>query len=66
MANVTGQTQPTPAPVTPNSGLTTGQKNALNALQTARAAFEAKGNAVYVGEVNTLLAQIDATLSAMV
>jgi hypothetical protein len=66
MANHTGVTQPTPAPVTPNASLTTAQKNALNALQTARAAYEAAGVAVFIGEVNTLLAAVDATLAAMV
>jgi hypothetical protein len=66
MANVVGHVQPTPAPVTPNATLTTGQKNALNALQTARATFEAANVSVYIAEVNTLLAAIDTCLAAMV
>ncbi len=66
MANPVGKTQPTPAPVTPNASLTTGQKTALNALQTARAAFESAGIGVYVAEVNTLLVAIDTCLAAMV
>lgn len=66
MAKPTGYTQPTPAPITPNAALTTGQKAALTTLQTARATFESTGNAVYIGEINTLLAAIDACLAAMV
>lgn len=66
MANPVGRTQPTPAPITPNAGLTTGQKAAITALQTARATFESTGNAVYIGEVNVLLAAIDTCLAAMV
>jgi hypothetical protein len=65
MANQTGTTQPTPAPVTPNAALSTGQKAALTALQTARAAFESNGIAVFIGPVNTLLAAIDTCLVAM-
>lgn len=66
MANPTGQKQPTPTSITPNASLTTAQKNALNALQTARAAFENTGVSVYIGEVNTLLAAVDTCLAAMV
>lgn len=65
MANPVGHTQPTPAPVTPNASLTSGQKIALNNLQNARAAFEAAGVAVYVAEVNTLLVAIDTCLALM-
>lgn len=66
MSNPVGFIQPTPAPITPNSSLTTGQKAALNALQTARAAFESAGISVYIGEVNTLLVAVDTCLAAMV
>lgn len=62
----TGQKQPTPAPITPNAGMTTAQKNALNALQTARATFESLNVASHIGEVNTLLVAIDTCLAACV
>lgn len=65
MANGFGFTQPTPAPVTLNAALTTGQKAALTALQTARATFESQGVAVFIAEVNTLLSAIDTCLVAM-
>ena len=66
MANHTGLTQPTPAAITPNAALTTGQKTALTNLQMARATFETTNVGVYIGEVNTLLAAIDTCLAAMV
>lgn len=66
MANPVGQKQPTPAPITPNAGLSTAQKNALSALQTARANFENSGVSVYIAEVNALLAAVDVCLAAMV
>lgn len=66
MANPVGQKQPNPAPITPNASLTTAQKNALNALQTARQTFENSGISVYIAEANTLLAAIDTCLAAMV
>jgi hypothetical protein len=66
MANPTGQKQPTPAAITPNASLTTAQKNALNALQTARATFETANVAAHIGEVNTLLVAIDTCLAACV
>lgn len=65
-ANPSGQKQPTPSPITPNASLTTAQKNAINALQTARATFEVTGNGVYLADVNTLLLAIDTCLAAMV
>jgi hypothetical protein len=65
-AKVVGNKQPTPAPITPNASLTTGQKAALNALQTARTTFENSGVSVYIGEVNVLLDAIDSCLAAMV
>lgn len=66
MANPVGTKQPTPAPVTPNAALTTAQKNAHLALQTARAKFESSGISVYIAESNELLAAIDAALLAWV
>lgn len=65
MPNPVGHTQPTPAPITPNAALTTAQKIALTALQTARANFEAAGVAVFIGEINTLLVAIDNCLASM-
>jgi hypothetical protein len=66
MANPVGKTQPTPAPVTFNVGLSGGQITALTALQTARATFESARIGIFVGEVNTLLAAIDTCLAACV
>lgn len=65
-AHPSGQVQPTPAAITPNASLTTAQKNALNALQTARATFESNNIGVYLGDVNTLLLAVDTCLAAMV
>jgi hypothetical protein len=65
-AKPVGYIQPVPAPITPNAALASGQKTAITALQTARAAFTASGNATYVGEVNALLAAVDTFLAAMV
>jgi hypothetical protein len=65
-ANPVGKRQLTPAPITPNVGLTSPQIAALNALQTARATFETANIGAHLAEVNVLLFAIDTCLLAMV